>query len=415
MTLTAVAVRVDITPEGPYPLGGYAARSEEAAGQHRALEANVLALSSESASFAWVALDVLAITEVMRDAIRESVGSVLRVDENAVVVVASHTHAAPSVWHGMIHPVLPAVVDEAECRRVAELVKEALQSASPVGACLRSGSTIVEGVSSNRHRLDAPVDRSLHALEVISESATLAVVFDFACHPTVQGAENLAYSPDWVGGAKSLVRSLFGAVDLPVVYLPGPGGDTSTRFHRRSRSGEEADRLGGIVGTGVITALKHATEKTDALEVSVESHDMCAVRRSDFSDIGSAGMDLSNTRVKESLAEGEASRKAFEKADLPDSYEFSVTAIRLGGTCWIHSPFEIAASLGAQISRGRRYTRVIGYTDGYNGYLADAESSRNAGYEASASYFSQEETQRIIEALAVWAEECGRVADVCVT
>ena len=126
-------------------------------------------------------------------------------------------------------------------------------------------------------------------------------------------------------------------------------------------------------------------------------------------------MDLSNTRVKESLAEGEASRKAFEKADLPDSYEFSVTAIRLGGTCWIHSPFEIAASLGAQISRGRRYTRVIGYTDGYNGYLADAESSRNAGYEASASYFSQEETQRIIEALADWAEECGRVADVCVT
>lgn len=411
MTLTAVAVRVDITPSTGFPMGGYAARSDLAVGSHRPLEANVAALFSSGNTVVWVALDALAVTETMRDAVKESVATTLGVDRDEVLVVASHTHAAPSVWHGTIHPVLPASVDERECHRVAQLLGDALQGAAPVEVSVRSGSTIVEGVSSNRHRLDGPVDRSLHALEVLSDSVTMAVVFDFACHPTVQGADNFEYSPDWVGGARAAVRSGYDAVDLPVVYLPGAGGDTSTRFHRESGSGEEADRLGGIVGAGVLRAVDEGLSESGAMEIRVSTRLVTAARRTDFTDIGSQGMDLSNDRVKESLKEGAASREAFENADLPESYTFPVTTVRLGSTCWIHSPFEIAASLGAQVSRRRDAMRVIGYTDGYNGYLADAESSRNAGYEASASFFSQGETQRIIETLAARATECCSTTD----
>ncbi len=407
MTLSAVAVRVDITPEESYPLGGFAARSERSSGRHGDLEANLVGLFSESSSFVWVGVDVLAITETMRDTIKESVSSTLSVHPDAVLVVASHTHAAPAVWHGVIHPVLPAVVDENECRRVAGLLTSALKGRKPQEATVCTGSAVVEGVSANRHRLDGPVDRSLHALEVFIEARPVAVVFDFACHATVLGAENLSYSPDWVGGARAEVRRRSGAEKLPVVYLPGAGGDTSTRFHRRSRSVEEADRLGGLVGAGVADALTAMSEHDPAPELHVEHKVMEASRRTDFNDIGSQHMDLSSTRVRESLAEGAASREAFEAADLPDVYDIRVTTIQLGSSCWIHSPFEIAASLGLEISGGDEHTRVIGYTDGYNGYLADAESSRNGGYEASASYFSQLETRRIVSDLVSAAALCA--------
>lgn len=399
MTLTSVAVYVDITPDESYSLGGFAARSDRSSGRDGDLEANLVGLFSESSAFVWVGVDVLAITETMRDAIKDSVCSVLPVPPDAVLVVASHTHAAPAAWHGMIHPVLPADVDEDECRRIALLLQEAVRRSVPRQATVSSGVAHVEGVSANRHRPDGPVEQSLHALAVSVDGFPLAVVFDFACHPTVLGPENLLYSPDWVGGTRATVRQRLDSPSLPIVYLPGPGGDTSTRFHRRARTPEEADRLGAIVGTSVADSLEDAPTRHGAVDLSVTRKVFEAYTRRDFSDLGTQQFEGGSTRVKESLAEGAASRAAFEGAVLPRVYQVPVTTVRLGTSWWLHSPFEIAAALGQEICDGDENIRVIGYTDGYNGYLADEETFGMGGYEASASFFSQNETRRIIDVL----------------
>jgi hypothetical protein len=61
----------------------------------------------------------------------------------------------------------------------------------------------------------------------------------------------------------------------------------------------------------------------------------------------------------------------------------------IGDTAWVHLPVELFTSFGLAI-RGSSpvpWTRVIGYTDGYLGYVADEAAHRDGVYEASASQF----------------------------
>jgi len=405
--LRALAARVDITPPGSWTMGGYGARRTRSSGVHEPLEANTVVLrdADSGAGLTWVAIDGLAIVPELREAIVAALQREAGVPPEQVIVVASHTHAAPDAWTGTVHPSLPARLDPAECDRVARLIAQSLTGRGPAVEVSASwGAGAVAGVGANRHRIDGPSDPSLGVLSLHSGDLE-AVVFDYACHATVLGPDNSLLSPDWVGGARAELRDRFGE-DLPVLYLPGAAGDVSTRFMRRAQSPEEAERLGRIVGGAVLATMDRATGIADPT-VEVRRSQFEARLRTSFDDIAYDEDSRSEMRKNGSIqrlvasrAEGDRSRAAFESAGLPARRTVGAALARIGDRAWLHTPFELGSVLGARTTAGAPSTRAIGYSDDYAGYLVDRESARSGQYEALSSFFDLAETDRLVDWLA---------------
>lgn len=404
---SAAAASIDITPHAFFPLAGYAARSGVARGTLQPLEANVLILAAGSVRFVWVTLDVLAIMPATRRAITERLTERCGLRPDEVVIVASHTHSAPAVWTGSIHPVLPAEIDKAELARVASLIADATRGLLDAGlrrAEMSYGQGKVTGAGANRHRIDGPHDNSTQTLCVSVSDGPIAVVFDYACHPTVLSAENLLYSPDWVGGARSAIREEIGRRDASVLYLPGPGGDVSTRFARRSHVPEEATRIGRIVGEAVITAVRNGCTDADTSLRAVGTVFESKTRTS-FDDLafGTGTDNVDSGELEDSFADARASIAAYQSASVPPVLPVTVTEVRVGRRRYVHTPFEVGSTLAPQmVGRSLDAPRLIGYTDGYNGYLADEESFRVGHYEAAMSFLDLAETESVVDQVAAF-------------
>ncbi|MGM7678655.1 neutral/alkaline non-lysosomal ceramidase N-terminal domain-containing protein [Microbacterium sp. A94] len=397
----ALATHAAITPVPGLTLGGFAARTGAATGTHAPLEANMLLLEDPSGlRVLWISIDALAIGEHLREAIVTAIARRpgLRVDE--VIIVASHTHSAPSGWCGTIHPVLPAEEDIADIIRVAEVIGERVSAAANAGihpVRLEYACTEIVDVATNRHSPDGPHDPSSLVLAVRTDSGRLlAVMFDFACHPTVLGPENALYSPDWVHGARARIRTGESADPrTPVLFLPGCSGDASARFTRRDRSTGEADRLGAKVGEQISTALAQTTAVHGPLSIRRQTITVPVHTREPAASGASEEISNLGGRVAESLAEGIRSARAMAESDLPTRMEIRTTRVSIPPLSWLHTPFEIAASLRDMIAANDAMCRVIGYTDGYLGYLAD-DASHNAGdYEALSSFFGAHDTNEL--------------------
>lgn len=395
---TASATRVVVTPPVGLPMGGYADRLGDSVGTADDLEVNLLTLGRGGpAEIVWVSIDSLAITGPLRQSLVEAVSAVLGVEPGVILCCASHTHSAPAGWVGAIHPVLPAEVDPVLLDRLSEAVRQVELVQYPVS--LHVAETTIDGVGSNRHQLDGPHDRSAAVLTVRHEhsGAVLAVMYDFACHPTVLGPDNLSWSADWVGGARRRIRDRLGD-RLPVLFQQGSAGDVSPRFHRRARNLPEVDRLGMIVGDRVVAAalqpgvgIEPGTLRLDHTTVVLPGRDREVMpsthpRRA-----------IAHERLAASLREGERAGQALALAGSPTEWELPISRVWLGERVWLHLPVELFSSYGLELRSKDSRLRVVGYTDAYAGYLADADAFEKGEYEALSSFFDLPTGRRLVD------------------
>ena len=397
--MSAAARTVVVTPRAGLGMSGYLDRTEAAHARLDDLEANLVWIASTpDDGVMWVSLDALAVTARTRSAIVDAIEAAAGIPSSRVVVVASHTHAGPGAWHDPIHPVFPDQFAEAELDRLADAVGEGVRGlrddARPATFTWRRGA--VDGVGGNRHRPDGPHDPSLGVLE-IRDAVThvpIALVYDYACHPTVLGPENSRWSADWVGAARARVRSRL-ARSVPIVFLQGCAGDASTRFHRRGRTDAELARLGGLVGDRILELL--ATEAA-ALPVRPVRIDRTTLRL----PVRAAGRPVAAGdggppgRVAASMREGARCLAALADAHPPAELELPISVVAIGGRRWLHLPVEMCASYGLALTEGQDDVLVIGYSDAYVGYIADRDSHRDGQYEALASFFDDATSHRAV-------------------
>lgn len=414
------ATSVVVTPGPGLPMGGYAARAQAAVGTLDDLEANVLWLQdTHGDDVIWISLDVLAINDAVRADLVRAVSQSTGVAGVKIVVVASHTHSGPAGWHGEIHPVLPTELDLEACERLIAAVGCATAPLAcrlaPVHLTWHEGD--VDGVGSNRHDVAGPHDRSVGVLAVrrLSDAGQVAVLFDHACHPTVLGPENLRWSADWVGAARARIRSDLARPTndpLPVIFLQGSAGDISPRFHRRNRNLAEVKRLGSIVGDAVVRALREPGRdvapsivlvRRTTIDLPARGVDGPESPLPSGTVIGAGTVpvqDFMSTdaaeRLRTSMLEGRKSRAAMLTLDLPALRTLPVSLVEVGNRRWLHLALEVCATLGAEISAGDPSLRVIGYSDSYGGYVADAASHLTGHYEALASFFDASSSEYLV-------------------
>jgi hypothetical protein len=405
--LLLAATSLDITPPPGRRMDGYAARAGVATGTADPLQATVIWLSTEhSPGVLWLSLDAIAVGSDLTAELSAAAASAAGIPAENVLVCASHTHSGPSGWTGEIHPVIPAEREPALVDQLVTAVAQASLVRRPVRASWRS--TEVNGVGTNRQRRNGPHDNSagILALHSLDDDALLAVLLDFACHPTAHGPENLHWSADWPGAARAALAPTV------VGYLQGAAGDVSPRFTRQSRGSAEVARLGKILATEVARSLA-----TPGLELPSTAP---AIRRttvrlpvravpatSPTADPAAPG-DSPSQRIDQTRLEGVRGQSVMATTTLPAAYALPLSLVTLGPIAWIHLPVELFALHGIylQATSPHSITRVIGYTDGYFGYVVDPDAAQQGTYEALITFFDQQATSTLLTAatdlLAGW-------------
>ena len=241
----AGVAKVDITPEMPVRMYGYAARKTESEGVAGRLKASALALGSDAEPGPAVLLtvDCGAVPDTLRQEVFRRVTSRFPLRPERFVLCNSHNHSGPDL-KGM-----PAMTGterehlEQYARfladRLESVVVEALQTRQPAQLAWTIGSV---PFAANRRVLkdgkwtgfgavlDAPADHSLPLLRVSDAQGKLrAVVFNYACHNTTLRGNFKQIHGDWGGCAQEYIEADHpGAVALVTI---GCGADADPYPH----------------------------------------------------------------------------------------------------------------------------------------------------------------------------------------
>jgi len=402
--LLLAAAALDVTPPPGHRLDGYSARTALATGTADPLRASMIWLGTAGEpGVLWLTLDAIAVGNELVTELAAAAGSAAGIPPSQVVVSASHTHSGPSGWTGEIHPVIPAEREPALYEPLIDAVANASLPRQPVKASWRSIEVV--GVGANRHRKNGPHDNTagilaLHALDGSLE----AVLLDFACHPTTYGPENLRWSADWPGAARA---ALGPAV---VGFLQGAAGDVSPRFTRQGRDAAEVARLGGLLASRVREALagpglelpqsapsiRRTTINLAVRELPSPGEAAAIVAAAESAVHG--GVDDPSVRIAQTRLDGARGQALMAAASLPETLDLPISVVTLGDVCWVNLPVELFAIHGAclQADSTHPITRVVGYTDGYYGYIVDPSAAESGVYEGLITFFDQPTTNSLL-------------------
>ncbi|MCU1615758.1 MAG: hypothetical protein JWO98_3298 [Frankiales bacterium] len=438
--LSATATTVDVTPPAGTPLAGYGARGDAVStGCHDPLEAALFWLHDEGSGrdVVWVTLDVVGVDAELARAVSAAVAGAIGRPDAAVLLCASHTHSSAAYWfhRPAAQPAMGPEDDAASAAMRADLVARIAGAARDLPGRLQAVRLLaaegpVGGVGANRHRADGPHDPTVGLLAAVAEDGgVVAALVNYASHPTVLGHGNLLWSADWPGATRRALAGALaglrpfggaqaaGAGHPAVLFLQGAAGDVSARFVRRGQNFEEADRLGGLLAGQALAALLDHAEDVDgeivvarttavlptrgggspadarAAEAGARA-EWVAVRR-EHTD-GGPEERLARTRHEGALA---ALRMA--ETGLPPSVELPLSVVAVGRHAWVHVPVELFASFGLRLRKGSPFpaTRVVGYTDGYLGYVPDAAAYRDGVYESGVSLFGPDGGEQLCAAV----------------
>lgn len=261
--------RADSTP----PVGIYhrmwgAASHDKAAGIHRPLYADALALlpiSGDGPGLLRLLIDLVGLGKNELDALTQSAANASGLPVQNVVITCSHTHSA-----GMMTPdriplpggdLIPGYLAELNAA-VARISQQAMDGAQEATISYAKGRC---GLAANRDCWDTereifvcgynpatPADDTLLVGRVTgADGGLLATLVNYACHPTTLAWDNQLISPDYVGSLRETVEEATGAVCLFLLGacgelgpVQGFVGDTAV-----------ADRNGREVAYAVLSAL----------------------------------------------------------------------------------------------------------------------------------------------------------------
>jgi len=238
------------------------------------LYVKALVIKNSDTMIAIVTIDAVAIGEIghitneflpnVRAAIRTQAG----IAPENVLVNASHCH-------GVVHEVE---------NRTVQAVNEAAENLVPVrigvGAghedrimenrrfLLKDGSQI-----DSRRAYSLPPDKSFAAVGPVdpeigvlrldkTSGKTLAVVYNFACHP-IQGVPNQGNTADMIGFASKVIEENLGDGAM-ALFLQGCAGDINPAHYKDTDHPHDAEPLGNLLGLSTLRALQSIVADEDS-------------------------------------------------------------------------------------------------------------------------------------------------------
>ena len=376
---------VEISPPLGTALGGFhysdPTRPRVTTAIHYPPEVRALVLSRSEMVMAIISFDMLNVSfEMVRD-VQTRIESQLGVPARQVRICATHAHSMPSIafnrhW-GDNNPDYEKTVAKAMVQATRLALTDRLPTrlfagtARAVGAnvnrTVRSGARSDAEFTKESTEQDRWFDASLHVLHFERGGGKRNLLwYNFAAHPTTYGGSGAA-GPGWPGVVQQRLREAFG---VSPSYLQGHIGDISPTGREQTAT---------LVTAAIIDAVESAREvAVDVLRVETEAvalpFDLETFRKNIAQHQDSSLFD-------QDWYQAFASRYDFEKKTLP----VTLAAVRLGDVALLFHPAELYTVYGLEIQRDSPYqqTLVVGYADGYVGYVPDKNAYLRKEYAAA--------------------------------
>lgn len=368
--------RRDITPREPVPMWGYGERHDAlSAGVLDPLYADALVIQAGGKKIAIVGLDLgrapaEASLQRIRQRIREQAGI------ETSIIAGSHTH------HG---PVLELTGQEGKGKGrfdaalryyrqmedgIAASIVEANSRLAP--ARMAVGSVELEGFNRNRQTKIEPKssDRELAVMRFDNTAGKpVAILVNFAAHPTMLPPKLLKFSADYVGALKAEVTRQTGAA---TIFMQGAAGDQSV-----NSGGKDYQAFGRVLA-------EEALKLARSLNPQEVAHPSLASREERLRF--SSRTDFANPMVK----------AAYEKAFFPelipnyiDEYADGVrprltVALLNGDIALVGVSGEFFSNHAIRLKQRARVKQLFffGYANGYHQYFPTIEAVAEGGYGA---------------------------------
>lgn len=447
--LRAGAGRAVITPPLGIAHAGWGAQTHQRAeGVDLDLRATALVLAHGDTQAAIIDVDFCVVGRPLADRIRQATAELTGIPVSHVRLSYSHTHSGPLLGPGWMtegEELIPAYVESLP-GRVAGAAWEAQRRLRP--ARVAAGTGAADIVVNRRLRLssgrvvcgrnrDGFVDREVKVLRIDdADERPIAVVVNYACHPTIMGPPNRLITPDYPGVVRRVVEHATGATCL---FLQGAAGNVHALvdfvgdpavYHRLGAIlGHEAakvalgldpvprrERLVRVLESGAPLAIyadEPAGEPDAALRVATRPVTMAVKRYPPVTDVEAEACRLA-ARLSELRGRGAeeevreavgTARRARMLADKARQYEgradvvAELHGIRIGPAALVGFPGEPFAEIGARVKAESPFLHTFfsGYTNDYLGYLPTSEAYPDRGYEVDTSPFLPGGDERLVK------------------
>lgn len=372
--LAAGAAKSDITPPVGTPLAGYGGRrAQPSTGVHDPTEARALILDTGSLKIAFVSVDHLGFDHGMVTRIRATASEATGIRPEHIFVMSSHSHSGGGAYMEMLPVLANSLAGKFDSKirafyeqRTAEAVIAANKTLKPARIAIGAGEA--RGISRFRSSWppDGPVDPEVGLIRVdsVATGKPIAVLMNFAAHPTVLGADNMTFSADFVGYARNALERMLGG-DAMAIFANGAQGTIAPRAFQGDDAWQRAENVGTIL--------------------AAEAFKICLmIKAQDTVDIKLVRTPLTLKIVPTALMLG---------MTYPPSYESEMAAVSFDNRfAFVTIPGELGSILNFQVKeRGKLLgfdkTFLLGLTNDAVGYIITEDEYRHKTYESTISLF----------------------------
>lgn len=390
--LRAGAARVDITPQKPVRMSGYAGRKGLSQGVHDPLSARIVAFSCGGKRLVLVSADLIGFNGGTADHFRKTLLKEFALEPSELFLSGIHTHAGPSLTMDE-QKGQPTNVEYTKKLRgkLAEAIGKAMGDMETVSFATAAGHSpvgsnrrklVFDGSGNSSIRLGrnpyGVTDKEVLVMKVTkNDGEIVAAIFDYAVHATCLDGKNNLISGDVLGLAEQFVEKILGP-DAIAPAFAGASGDINPWSRARSgfvtQSGwiPEPVLLGTMLGEEVVHVVRE-------IKSGAASGDI----RSAFAILELPGKRKGKLNIAE---------------DCPPT-RLAITVARVGDTCFVGLGGEILTEIGMSIKAGSPYehTFIITHCNGAAGYLAPEHLYVEGGYEITSSPFAPDAAEMVVK------------------
>lgn len=422
--MRAGVARVEITPQIPIYLSGYASRELPASGVAQPLWAKALAIEDAAHNrIVIVTVDLLGLShEIITDVTRQ-VQARYPIRKDQLLFNSSHTHTGPVIW-----PCLDVVyeLEPAEQKKVSQygheltgklvdLIDRAIAASTPARLFSGHGQA---GFAINRRNAihpNGPVDHDVPVVKVANEDGSVkAILFGYACHNTTVVDEYQQVSGDYAGFAQQALEKQYpGAVAL---FMMGCAGDQNPEPRGKL---QHASDHGQELADAVDAVLKGSLQRVNGpLQTAATTiplyHQPLDIARYQADMVGDN--KYLQRRAKLVL-------QAYNKGWKMDPYDYPIQVVRFGKDFTILALSDevvVDYSLATKARYPNTNLFVAGYNNKVDCYIPSKRILKEGGYEADDSMiyygfsgpFAEDVESRITIAITRLMKEVGLTGTV---
>ena len=419
MSLQAGVAQREITPPIGTALIGYIARTGPATGVHDPLYARALLLADDDAAALLITCDLLGLTLAFVQRVRAAIAAAIGIPANHVLICCSHTHAGPATLFLQDC----GTIDEAYLgwlqQELVGLAAAAKANEQPARFGVGQGQ-VTTGYHNRRTPGDV-VDPALGVLSVADGAGKLlAIVLNFACHPTCLGADNQLISAEYCGVATATLAAATGATVLFITGAIGDVGPIARGWAMMNELGqaiaEEALRVLHTIAhqswAGV--AVRQAELRLPLLPLPTVEQVRAAVDQFETTQATADAKTLPlHPKIPAAMrAWGAATIAALQSGRAANDVTSEVQLIQLRGLTLVSAPGELFVELGLAIKAvlSPQPSFIGGFGNDNVGYLPARRAYVHGGYEIMEAYkyygypaaLAPEAGELLVEAVKNW-------------